>query len=58
MEEANKWLATYSRFWQMQLDSLEEYLTTTEGEENDTDKKRTTNTGSKKGNKRTGRKGV
>src|SRR5271163_3448093 len=26
MREANDWLATYSQFWKIQLDSLEDYL--------------------------------
>src|SRR5262249_49985423 len=33
MREANEWIANYGRFWEMQLDSLEKYLTDTkEGE--------------------------
>jgi len=36
MAEANEWLATYSKFWQVQLDAFDKYLSATApGEEND-----------------------
>ena len=58
MREANDWLAAYGQFWQMQLDSLEDYLT----EDNEGEKNDRTNTkhdrASKQVNKRTSRKGV
>ncbi|PWT96893.1 MAG: transcriptional regulator [Candidatus Melainabacteria bacterium] len=33
MSEASEWLGAYSRFWNRQLDSLEKYLKSKQGEE-------------------------
>jgi DNA-binding transcriptional ArsR family regulator len=54
MREAEEWLAAYQRFWQLQLDSLEEYLVTESKEGDDRDDSNTTKTNrrSKQGDKR------
>lgn len=35
MSEANQWLSAYTRFWQKQLDSFEEYLASMGDDKND-----------------------
>jgi len=60
MREADEWLSAYQRFWQSQLDSLEEYLATenTQGEERNDSNTTKDDCGSKKGNKRSHRKSL
>lgn len=54
MREANEWLATYGKFWQMQLDSLENYITKNKQGEKQNDFSRNTShdSRSKQRNKR------
>ncbi len=60
MREAEEWLIAYQRFWQSQLDSLEEYLTTeTKQGENRNEPNTTKNDRrSKQSNKRSRRKSL
>jgi DNA-binding transcriptional ArsR family regulator len=60
MREAEEWLITYQRFWQSQLDSLEEYLTTEKKQGENRNDPNTTeyDRGSKQSNKRSRRKGL
>ncbi|MBU6455870.1 MAG: winged helix-turn-helix domain-containing protein [Cyanobacteria bacterium REEB67] len=40
MSEANKWLESYGKFWNQQLDAFENYLTSSEEENHDIDENR------------------
>jgi|SRR5581483_2422811 len=60
MREANEWLEAYGRFWQMQLDSLEDYIKQQEKGESEDDIHTSTkhDRRGKQADKRTRRKGV